>query len=167
MHWAISRLNILHLHFISTITIIIISFLNSKVIRCLSSEASASQSDYNKKNRRPLVLYRWPECWGYAELEQSWKYISTQCCISFHPCKSIRKQIWPCHKKWLRSTQGHHMKTLVVLEYPMPYTNFQSHQLLGPEEEGVRSFSPCMSIVMWPGTFEQILFPHIPWRLRM
>ena len=22
----------------------------------------------------------------------------TICCISFHPCRSIRKQIWPCHK---------------------------------------------------------------------
>ena len=29
----------------------------------------------------------------YAELEQTWKYISTQCCISFHPCRSIQKQI--------------------------------------------------------------------------
>ena len=53
--------------------------------------------------RGPLVLCRSPECWRYAELKQTWKYISTQCCISFHPCRSIQKQIWPCHK----NGQGH------------------------------------------------------------
>ena len=45
-----------------------------------------------------MVLYRSPECWGYAELEQTWKYMSNQCWTSCHPCRSIRKQIWPCHK---------------------------------------------------------------------
>ena len=45
-----------------------------------------------------LVLYRSPECWGYAELEQTWKYMSTQSFISCHPYRSIRKQIYPCHK---------------------------------------------------------------------
>ena len=34
------------------------------------------------KTRGPLVLYRSPECWGYAELEQTWKYKSTRCCAS-------------------------------------------------------------------------------------
>ena len=63
-----------------------------------------------RNTRGPLVLYSSPECWGYVESEQTWKYISTQCCISFHPCRSILKQIWPCHKKQSRSTQGHHMK---------------------------------------------------------
>ena len=53
---------------------------------------------YHRVPRRPLVQYRSPECWGYAELEQTWKHMSTQCCISCHPCRSIRKQIWPCHK---------------------------------------------------------------------
>ena len=48
--------------------------------------------------RGPSVLYRPPECWGYAELEQTWKYMSTQFFISRHPYRSIRKQIWPCHK---------------------------------------------------------------------
>ena len=37
-------------------------------------------------------------CWGHAELEQTWKYMGTQCCIICHPHRSIRKQIWPCHK---------------------------------------------------------------------
>ena len=35
--------------------------------------------------------------------------MSTQCGISCHPYRSIRKQIWPCHKKWSGSTQGHHL----------------------------------------------------------
>ena len=50
--------------------------------------------------RGPLVLYRSPECWGYAELEQTWKFMSTQCCISCHPYRSIKKQIWH-PKDWL------------------------------------------------------------------
>ena len=32
--------------------------------------------------RGPLVLYRSPARWGYAELEQTWKYMSTQCCLN-------------------------------------------------------------------------------------
>ena len=42
--------------------------------------------------RGPLVLYRSPECWGYAELEQTWQYKSTQCSISCHPYRSIRNK---------------------------------------------------------------------------
>ena len=100
------------------------------------------------KTKGPLVLYRSPECWWYVELEQTWKYKSTQCCISFHPCRSIRKQIWPCHK----NGQGH-MKTFAVLEYLMLYTKFQGNQPLGYEEEDFVSFSPYMGMVMWPGRF--------------
>ena len=35
------------------------------------------------------------------------------------------------------------------------------------EEEDFLSFSPYMGMVMWPGTFEQIFIPHIPWSLHM
>ena len=53
-----------------------------------------------KKNQRTIgpVLLIW--VWGYAELEQTWKYKSTQCSISCHSYRSIRnqEQIWPCHK---------------------------------------------------------------------
>ena len=45
----------------------------------------------------PLVRYRSSECIGYAELGQAWKYMAI-CYISFLPCRSIRKQIRPCHK---------------------------------------------------------------------
>ena len=55
----------------------------------------------------------------------------------------------------------------VVLEYPMLYTKFQGHQPLGSEEEEFWSFSSYMGMLMWPGTFEQIFIPHIPWRLVM
>ena len=37
------------------------------------------------------ILYCSAECIGYAGLEQAWKYM-TICCISFHPCRRIRKQ---------------------------------------------------------------------------
>ena len=37
----------------------------------------------------PLVLYRSPECIGYTESEQAWKYM-TICCISFQPCRRIK-----------------------------------------------------------------------------
>ena len=67
--------------------------------------------------------------------------------------------------QWSRSIQGHHMKTLVVLEYPMLYTKFQGHRPIDSEEEDFWSFSPNMGMVMWPGPFEQIFIPHIPWRL--
>ena len=50
------------------------------------------------KTRGPLVLYRSPECWGYAELEQTWKYKSTQCSISSHPHRSIRNKFDPVIK---------------------------------------------------------------------
>ena len=50
------------------------------------------------KTRGPLVLYRSPECWGYAELEQTWKYKSSQCCVSCHPDGSIRNTFDPVIK---------------------------------------------------------------------
>ena len=37
-----------------------------------------------------MALYCSPECTGYAALEQARKHM-TLCCISFHPCRSIRK----------------------------------------------------------------------------
>ena len=51
----------------------------------------------NEGMAETLILYRSPECWGYAELERTWKYM-TIWCISCRPYRSIRKQIWPYHK---------------------------------------------------------------------
>ena len=56
-----------------------------------------------------MVLYRSPECWGYAELEQTW---STQCFLSCHPYRSIRKQIWACHKN------GHGQPRVILWKKP-------------------------------------------------
>ena len=36
--------------------------------------------------------------WGYAELEQTWKYKSTQCSIRCHPYRSIRNKFDPVIK---------------------------------------------------------------------
>ena len=54
----------------------------------------------------------------------------TICCISFHPCRSIRY---------------HHLNSLVVLEYPILYTKFQGHRPLGSEED-VWRFLPYMGL---------------------
>ena len=64
-----------------------------------------------------LVLYHSPECTGYAE--QAWKYM-TICCINFHQCRSIRKQIWPCHK----NGHGHGQPNVIIL------TNLVVHMYL-------------------------------------
>ena len=48
---------------------------------------------WDHTTRGPLVLYCSPECWRYAELEQTWKYKSTPCSKSCHPHRSIRNKI--------------------------------------------------------------------------
>ena len=85
--------------------------------------------------------YRSPECIGYAELEQAWKYM-TICCISFHPCRSIRKQIWPNHKNGQGQSSVIIGTNLVVLEYPMLYSRFQCHRPLSSEEGDFSRFLP-------------------------
>ena len=48
--------------------------------------------------RGPSVLYRSPECIGYAELQQTWK-IHDYMPYKLSPMqKHFRKQIWLCHK---------------------------------------------------------------------
>ena len=48
--------------------------------------------------RGPLALYYSPECWGYVESEQTWKYKSTRSSISCFTHTEASEQIWPCHK---------------------------------------------------------------------
>ena len=109
-----------------------------------------------------MVLYRSPECIGYAELKQAWKYI-TICYISFHPCRSIRKQIWPCHKNGRGQPSIIIWTNLVVHYYPMLFTKFQDHKPRGSEEGDFRRFLPYLGLetilVMWHRTFEQIFIP--------
>ena len=117
-----------------------------------------------KKTRGPLVLYRSPECWGYVELEQTWKYISTQCCISFHPCRSIRKQIWPCHK----NSQGQPKVIIWNIGSTRVHQVSKSSASWFRRKRFLKFFTIIyMGMVMWPGTFEQIFIPHISWRLHM
>ena len=78
------------------------------------------------KTREPLVLYRSPECWGYAELEQTWKYMSTQCCISCHPYRNFRKQIWPCHKNDQNQPRVIIWKKLQIMGIQPPGTSSDS-----------------------------------------
>ena len=66
-------------------------------------------------------------------------------CISFHSCRSIRKQIWPCHKNGQGQPSVIVWTNLVVLESPMLYTKFQGHQPLGSYGDFWR-FLPYMGL---------------------
>ena len=54
--------------------------------------------------------------------------------LLFFPYKSIRDQIWPCHKIGLGQPRVIIWTNLVVLEHPMLHTKFQSHSGSGEEE---------------------------------
>ena len=127
-------------------------FFNKVLKHCRSNWNTYKPEDH-------MVLYRSPECVGYAELEWPSKYM-TICCISFHPCRSITKQIWLCHKNGQGQPSVFIWRNLIVPEYPKRYTKFQDHPLLGSEEDSFSRFLPYMSLeailAMWPGTFEQI-----------
>ena len=72
-------------------------FSHYKSVETLRYHRNKSNYATAIKTWRLMDLYRSIECIRYAELEQALKYM-TLCYISFHPCRSIRKQIWPCHK---------------------------------------------------------------------
>ena len=154
---AISLCSVWEQH--SFITRKFVSVIISAVI--IGNKCNISRLQENLITWGPLVLYRSPECWEYADLEQTWKYVGIQCCISFHPFRSTRKQIWRCHKNSKVNPRS-------------SYENIGSTRvpdviglLVGSEEKDFWSFSQYMDMVMWPGTFEQIFIPHIPWRLHM
>ena len=98
-----------------------------------------------------MVLYR-----SYAELEHNWKYM-TICCINFDPCRSITKQIWPCHNKSQGQDSVIIWTNLVVPRYLMLYTKFQGHQ---PLAELWRFFTKY-------GPGNHLGHSNIPWRLNM
>ena len=117
-----------------------------------------------------MVLYRSPECIGYAE--QASKYM-TICCINFHPCRSIRKQIWPCHKNGLGQLSVIIWTNLVVPKYPMLYTKFQVYQVSRSSVSWFqrRRFLKIFTIY-GPGSHVTRniwtnFHPDIPWRLHM
>ena len=80
----------------------------------------------HQETRGPLVLYRSPECWRYAELEQTWKYKSTQDSISCHPYRSIRNKSDPVIK-WSWSTQGHRLKKAPGHGHTITWYKFRQH----------------------------------------
>ena len=61
-------------------------------------------------------------------------------CFSFFPYKSIRDQIWPCHKIGQDQPRVIIWINLVVLEHPMLHNKFQGHQPLGSGEEDFLRF---------------------------
>ena len=70
----------------------------------------ARVTNCNCENKKKKSEDQWPyitHLSAESMLNWTWqtmKYMSTKCCISFNPCRSIRKQIGPCHKN------GHHLK---------------------------------------------------------
>ena len=130
-------------------------------------KASLNKTRSDKIVKMRSLLTKPPECIGYAE--QARKYM-TICWISFHPCRSIRKQIWPCHKNGQGQPSVIIWINLVVLEYAMLYTKFQGHQPLGSEERDFWRFLPYrygsylghVTRNIWTN-FQ----PNIPWRLPM
>ena len=80
-------------------------------------------------------------------------------CFSFFIYKSIRDQIWPCHKIGQGQPRVIVWTNLVVLEHPMLHKKFQGHQPLGFGEEYFLRFllyiGMAASLVKWPGPFEQ------------
>ena len=112
-----------------------------------------------------MVQYCSTECKGYAELEQPWKYM-TVCCVSFYPCRSIRKQIWPCHKNGQGRPSVIIWTNLVVLEYTMLYTKFQGHRPLGSKKifEGFTIYGPGSHLGHVTQNIWTNFHPNIPWR---
>ena len=86
----------------------------------------------------------------------------TICCISFHPCRCIRKHSWPCHKN------GHGQPSVIIwtnysyLSTRSCIPSFKVICLLIPKKmicEGfyhIRCLDATFILVMWPGTFEHI-----------
>ena len=89
-------------------------------------------------------------------------------CFTFFSYKSIRDQIWPCHKIGQGQPRVIIWINLVVLEHQMLPTKFQGHQPFDSGEEDCLRFLLYMYmgmaaiLVMWPGSFEQIFVPPIP-----
>ena len=97
-------------------------------------------------------------CWIRTSLEiHDYKLYN---CISFHPCRSIRQQIWPYHKKWPMSTQGHHLNKSGSTWVPDAiYTKFQVISLFWDFWRFLPYVGLEAILVTWPGIFEQIFIP--------
>ena len=78
------------------------------------------------------------------------------------PYKSIRDQIWPCHKICQGQPRAIIWTNLVVLDHPMLHTKFQDHQPFGSRED---DFLKVFTIYGHGGhldqdRFNKLSFPH-------
>ena len=83
-------------------------------------------------------------------------------CFTFFPYKSIRDQIWPCHKIGQGQPSVIIWANVVVLRDPMMHTKIQGHWPFGSGEDFFK-FLPYMAmaaiLVMWPAPVEQTFVP--------
>ena len=81
--------------------------------------------------------------------------------LPFYPYKSIRDQLWPCHKICQGQPRVISWTNLVVLKHLMLHTNFQGHRPFGSEEDLFLSF---FTINGHDGhlvdRLNKLLFPH-------
>ena len=99
----------------------------------------------------------------FENVESEWPWTWPKInCFTFFPYKSIREQIWPCHKVGQGQPRVIIWTNLVVLEHLMLHTKFQGHLPFGSGED-FKFFLPYMGmaaiLVMWPGPFEQTFVP--------
>ena len=91
--------------------------------------------------------------------------------FTFFPYKSIRNQIWPCHKIGQGQLRVIIWANLVILEHPMLHTKFQGHWPFGSREEDFLRF---YHIWEWRPSWScdqehlsKLSFPHPMWKLHM
>ena len=108
----------------------------------------------------PVLLTRVHRiCWIRTTLE-------IHACIGFHLCKSITKQIWPCHK----NDQGQPYVISWTNSVALEYLSFKVIVCLVPKKEIFEGFyhiwAPKPS---WSCDLEHLnnFHPNIPWRLNM
>ena len=92
-------------------------------------------------------------------------------CLNFHPCRSIRTQILPCHKNGQVNPGSSFESVWKNLSTRCCIPSFKAIGLLVPKEGIFQGFFHNMSLdailVMLPGIFEHIVIPNIPWSLHI
>ena len=113
----------------------------------------------NYGSRRRVQPTRVLRIW---ELEQTWKYISTQCCTSFHPCRSILKQIWPCHENSQGQPKVSIWNIVSTRAADAVYQVSKSSALWFWRKIFLKFFTIIhMGMVKWPGHLKNFHSPHL------
>ena len=143
--------------------------------KCVSAIFPWGIHIWNFKTLACMVNKIWHACFErmHAQMHGQPEGIQIHC-FTFFPYKSIRNQIWPCRKISQGQPKVIIWINLVVLEHQMPHTKFEGHQPFGSREEDFLRFLPYKGmeaiLVMWPGPFEQLSFPHpieAPYEIRL